>query len=507
MANQKLSTTPGFINSAASVNALSASTWITDHDFLQIDEESWMPSQQSGETYHDHQSKLTTNATLDQDYNYGPAARGGDLTEESFWHQTDTGHASDVVQCSNNQFGISLGASHQPQNRIYYSACPFQVDDSGNITKGTVSSTGNSSGYNYSGDSWHSVGHNNHTGGSIQGIPANSASTIWYQRVHWAGSYYMMTWGARFNTSNTVATIDRTTNGDIQDAYPGINNPTGIPVANWGLTGGATQTPYYHTVGYNGNNYSQWSRWSYNSGSYPNYNTAATIKSHNQIMSGTLPVPQSWDCGWDHSAGYFYANTTDSLGWGLIDSGGNRADKADNIAFAFPKQGSSKRVALLPLRFKSDLVIWLNWETGEYYAVNPSGTTTAQSVGSPLQMTVPARQRMRQVPPNYNVWHYSEKPIRTPVTVGTVSTLYTSCNWKNGLMIKKWTWDSASNALDMTFVYAAPRMGVPGDMKFERYRFAGTNQNILVNTTVTNGALITVKTYDLTKMFTTLGIS
>ena len=317
----------------------------------------------------------------------------------------------------------------------------------------------------------------------------------------------MMTWGARFNTSNTVATIDRTSNGDIQDAHPGIDNPAGVPIGNWGLTGGATQTPYYHIVGYNGSNYSQWSRWSYNSGSYPSYNTAATIKTHNVIGSGTIPVPQAWDCGWDHSAGYFYHTTTDSFGWGLMDYGGNRADQADNIQTAFPKQGSSYRVALLPLRFKSDLVIWLNWESGEYYAVNPSGTTPAQSIGSPLQMTVAARQRMRQVQPNYNVSHYSEKPIRTPVTVGTVSTIYTSCNWKGGLMIKKWTFDSASNALDMTFAYAAPRIGLPGHLKFERYRFAGTNQNILVNTTVTNGALITVKTYDVSKMFTALGIS
>ena len=507
MANQKLSRTPGYTNSAEAIDALSASSWITDHDFTQIDEEAWMPNQQSGETYHDHQAKFTTTSSLTQDYSYGPAASETDLTEESLWFQTDTGHASDVVQCSNNQFGISLGASHQPQNRIYYSACPFQVDDNGAITKGTVSSTGNSSGYNFDGDSWHASGFNNHTGSSVQGIPANSASTVWYQRVHWNGSYYMMTWGARFNTSNAVATIDKTSNGDVQDAYPGINNPAGVPIGNWGLTGGATQTPYYHTVGYNGSNYSQWSRWSYNSGSYPNYNTAATIKTHNVISSGTIPVPQAWDCGWDHSAGYFYHTTTDSFGWGLMDYGGNRADQADNIQTAFPKQGSSHRVALLPLRFKSDLVIWLNWESGEYYAVNPSGTSPAQSVGSPLQMTVAARQRMRQVQPNYNVSHYSEKPIRTPVTVGTVSTIYTSCNWKGGLMIKKWTFDSASNALDMTFAYAAPRLGLPGELGFDRFRFAGTNQNILVNATINRGSLITVKTYDLSKMFTSLGIS
>ena len=357
MANQKLSRTPGFINSAANLNALSASSWITDHDFVQIDEEAWMPNQQSGETYHDHQAKFTTNSSLSQDYNFGPAARGRDLTEESIWFQTDTGNASDVVQCSKNQFGISLSASHQPQNRIYYSACPFQVDDSGNITKGTVSSTGNSSGYSINGNSWHTEGFNNHTSGSVQGIPANSASTAWYQRVHWNGGYYMMSWGARFNTSNTVATIDRNSNGDVQDAYPGINNPAGIPIGNWGLTGGVSQTPYYHTVGYNGSNYAQWSRWSWNSGSYPSYNTAATIKSHGQIMNGTIPVPHAWDCGWDRSCGYFYANTTDSIGWGLMDHGGNRADKSDNIQTAFPKQGSSMRVPLLPLRFKSNLVI------------------------------------------------------------------------------------------------------------------------------------------------------
>ena len=102
MANQKLSRTPGYTNSAEAIDALSASSWITDHDFTQIDEEAWMPNQQSGETYHDHQAKFTTTSSLTQDYSYGPAASETDLTEESLWFQTDTGHASDVVQCSNN---------------------------------------------------------------------------------------------------------------------------------------------------------------------------------------------------------------------------------------------------------------------------------------------------------------------------------------------------------------------------------------------------------------------
>ena len=509
MANQKLSRTPGFINSASNLNALSASSWITDHDFVQIDEEAWMPNQQSGETYHNSRAEFTTqiDGSVDNDERSGAGrSQRGELGDNYRLWQDDTGNGSDIVQVSKNQFGISLSAKANSQNRIYYSACPFQVDDTGVITKGTVSSSGNSSGTACDGDSWHSVGFNNSTGSSINGIPANSATTVWYQRVHWNGSYYMMTWGARFNTSNTVATMDRTTNGDIQDAHPGINNPKGVPIGNWGLSGGQNNTPYYHTVGYNGSQYSQWSRWSYNSGSYPNYNTATTIKTHGDQGSATIPVPQTWDCQWDHLAGYFYHTQSNEFGWGLIGADGARADVSDNLQTSFTKQGRADNFTLLPLRFKSDLVVWLNYESGQYYTCT-GDNTTVQSNGSPLEMTVAARQRLRQVPPNFNGWHYSEKPIRTPVTVGTVTTLYTSCNWHQGLMIKKWTWDSSTNVLDMTYAYAAPRLGLPGNLMFERYRFAGANQNILVNATIDKGALITVKTYDVSKMFTSLGIS
>lgn len=509
MANQKLSRTPGFINSAANLNALSASSWITDHDFTQIDEEAWMPSQQSGETYHDSRAEFTTqiDGSVDNDERSGAGrSQRGELGDNYRLWQDDTGNGSDIVQVSKNQFGVSLSAKANSQNRIYYSACPFQVDDTGIITKGTVSSSGNSSGTACDGDSWHSVGFNNSTGSSINGIPANSATTVWYQRVHWNGSYYMMTWGARFNTSNTVATMDRTTNGDIQDAYPGINNPKGVPIGNWGLSGGQSNTPYYHTVGYNSNQYSQWSRWNYNSGSYPNYNTNTTIKTHGAQSSATIPVPQTWDCQWDHLAGYFYHTQSNEFGWGLIGADGARADISDNLTTSFTKQGRADNFTLLPLRFKSDLVVWLNYESGQYYT-NAGDNAIVQSNGSPLEMTVAARQRMRQVPPNFNGWHYSEKPIRTPVTVGTVTTLYTSCNWQQGLMIKKWTWDSSTNVLDMTYAYAAPRLGLPGNLIFERYRFAGTNQNILVNATIDKGSLITVKTYDVSKMFTSLGIT
>ena len=505
MANQKLSRTPGFINSASNLNALSASSWITDHDFVQIDEEAWMPSQESGETYHNSRASFTTqvDGSLDNDER---SYRGYREDREYRVWQDDTGNGSDIAQVSKNQFGIGLSAKNNSQNRIYYSACPFQVDDNGAITKGTVSSVGNSSGVQCDGDSWHSVGHNNSTGSSINGIPANSATTIWYQRVDWAGSYYMMTWGARYNTSNTVATIDRTTNGDIQDAHPGINNPAGVPIGNWGLTGGQNNTPYYHTVGYNGSQYSQWSRWNYNSGGYPSYNTNSTLKTHGAPSSATIPAPQYWDCQWDHVSAYFYHTQSYEFGWGLCGRDGSRADFSDNMQSSFPKQGRADHFAVFPLRLKSDLIVWLNYETGEYYTGDCT-TALNQSNGSPLQMTVAARQRMRQVPPNFNGWHYSEKPIRTPVTVGNVTTLYTSCNWKGGFMVKKWTFDAGTNVLDMTFAYAAPRLGLPGELGFDRFRFAGTNQNILVNATINRGSLITVKTFDVSKMLTSLGIS
>ena len=74
-------------------------------------------------------------------------------------------------------------------------------------------------------------------------------------------------------------------------------------------------------------------------------------------------------------------------------------------------------------------------------------------------------------------------------------------------MVKKWTYNSTGKVLTCDHEYASPLISNPGTIRFQRYRFAGTNQNILVNCTISDNSLLTVKTYDMSKMFTALGIS
>ena len=527
MANTKLSKTPGYISTPSDMGALEGQDWIYNHNFPIIAEDSWHPSDESGDTYH--------NVNSHSFESFDKTTTGLDA---------GSGKGSDLVQVSNNQFGIGMGCWNPDQNKIYYSLVPFQVSDAGAITKGTVSSTSNSSGKNLDGSQWHSVGFNNTTSGSIQGIPANSANVLWYGRQYWNGNYYMMSWGGRFNTSNTVATISRNDYSDYNSNYPrpknedkrsnnqlygwypeqhddieghSYNDTTftdrrreGHPDGNIVLTGGNGQTPYYHMIGHDTNSYSHWSRWSYNSGSYPSHNSSNNLATHNVRGSAGIPVAQTWDSPWDHVGGYYYYHTTRQFGFGLISSAGSQNTVATDMDTMFPKQGVKDKCFVIPLRFASNLVIWLNYKTGEFYTNNGVAATMVESIGSPNQMTPLEKQKMQEILPkfpSYNNGSYSEKPIRQPTTAGTVSTLYTSANWQGGLMIKKWTYNSTGKVLTCDHQYASPSRFNPGTVKFQRYRFAGTNQNILVNTTISDNSLLTVKTYDVSKMFTALGIS
>ena len=524
MATQKLSLKSGYVQSAANVGAVAKPDFIYDHEFPLIAEEAWHPNDQSGDTYHNKRSWSFETFVKDIDGSSNKA----------------TGKGSDIAQVSKNQFGIGMAAWNQSQDKLYYSGVPFQVSDAGAITKGTVSSQSNSSGSNCNGNMLHTVGFNNATAGSIQGIPANSSNVSWTGRMYWNGNYYMMTWGARFNTSNAVATMDRTTNGDYSTSYPwphnqrkwaegqtynfydeswedtidghNVNHPDrdGHPSGNWVMTGGASSTPYYYVLGHDTNNYSYYSRWSYNSGSHPSHNTSGQLASHGKKGCGGLPVPQYWDCGWNHTGGYYYFHTTRQLGFGLFNQSGSHNNVATDMSDLFPKAGSPMHCHVIGLRFKSDLCIWLNVKSGEFYTHDASANTLVEAVGSANQMSVLERQKMRDVRPlmpSYNNGSYTEKPIRTPVTVGTVSTLYTSCNWRNGLMIKKWTYNSTGKVLTCDYEYAVPRTNRPSSLQFQRYRFAGVNSNILVNATISDNSLLTVRTYDVSKMFTALGIS
>ena len=526
MTNTKLSKTAGYVSTAEDVGGISKPDWMYIHSFPLIDEEAWHPSEASGNSQHNAMS-----------HSFETFDKSGNGWEGS-------GKGSDIVQISDTQFGVGMGCYHQDQNRIYYSALPFQVDAAGAITKGTASSQDNSSGKEFDGSQYHQVGFANTTSGSVQGIPANSNNVIWYGRQFWSdGSWYMMTWGARFNTSNTVATLDRTTNSDYNSNYPrpmnldkvsrgntygwyeedwdgsieGSHDTTthqsrykeGWPSGNVVLSGGISQTPYYHIIGHDTNNYSYWSRWSYNSGSYPNHNTSTQLASSGTRASAGIPIAQYWDCGWDHLGGYYYHHTTRQFGFGLISSAGAQNTVSNDMLSMFPKQGVKDKCFVIPLRFASNIVIWLNYKTGEYYTNDGAANTMVESIGSPNQMTVIEKQKMQEVLPLFpscDNGSYTEKPIRTPTTTGTISTLYTSSNWKGGIMIKKWTYNSTGKVLTVDYQYASPNTMNPGTIKFQRYRFAGANKNILVNATISDNSQLTVRTYDVSQMFTALGI-
>ena len=468
----KLSTIAGFAGGADAEGALGAPGFVKSQDLPIIDEERWMPSQQGGNTYHNEQA----------------------------------GHnsMSELLQVNKNQFGVGMACYNSNQsNRIYHSICPFQVDNNGNITKGSVSSIENSSGTPIS-TQLHSAGFNNSTNTAIGNgeIAANSGSIVWYGRMYWGGSYYIMSWGGRVENSNTVSNHGRNTWTSSYDSnYP---HPNGGEIAKSG--GGSGNDPRYHIVGYDTNSYNHWSRWSYNGGNYPNHQTSSQLSSYSST-SAAYNVPQSYDCGWNWASCYRYYYTNDQFGWGVIDQGSSINNFSNNLRDSFPKQtGGGTSWQVVPLRFSEDKVIFANNQSGEYYTWNPSSTSMGQGNGSPKQMDVATKLKFCQSPvPSTFSW--SEQPIRTPSLEGSDKILYTSCNWNSGLMVRKYTLDSSDN-IGMEYAYANPYVAKPGSLTWGGnggYGFAGNNQQILVHTT-NYGNYVNIATYDLEKMFTSLGI-
>ena len=95
MANTKLSKTTGYISTPENLGAVAAPTWIYNHQFPIIAEDSWHPSDQSGDTYHNVSSYSYESMEKLNSFNGG------------------SGKGSDLVQVSNNQFGIGM-ASFRP---------------------------------------------------------------------------------------------------------------------------------------------------------------------------------------------------------------------------------------------------------------------------------------------------------------------------------------------------------------------------------------------------------
>ena len=77
----------------------------------------------------------------------------------------------------------------------------------------------------------------------------------------------------------------------------------------------------------------------------------------------------------------------------------------------FPKAGSPMHCHVIGLRFKSDLCIWLNVKSGEFYTHDASANTLVEAIGSANQMSVLERQKMRDVRPlmpSFNNGSYTE---------------------------------------------------------------------------------------------------
>ncbi len=101
-----------------------------------------------------------------------------------------------INKASATQFGINFQANNDiDTNKIYHVILPFQVDSSGNISKGSASTIENSSGTGFS-TTLCDKGFNNTTSGTIGGgnISPNTAGFVSYGRQYWSGSWQMMPW-------------------------------------------------------------------------------------------------------------------------------------------------------------------------------------------------------------------------------------------------------------------------------------------------------------------------
>ena len=413
----------------------------------------------------------------------------------------EAGHGNEhaIVQCSNEQFATAWRSNNSNQsNRIYWTIIPFQVDlNTGAVTKGVCATTENSSSTSVSTTFGCGQGHTNPTSDTVQGIPANSAHLNMYGRMHWSGSYNCMNWGGYINTAaNSVQSIGRNSNSDYSASYPHPSSGT------WVMSGGKTYTAYYHMVGYQQNSYIYQTRFEYASGA-PNYNTNNQLSTYTS-SGGAYPVPQTWDCGWDHHAGYWHHNTGSDYSFGLISATGD-VNNINTMQGCWPKMWNRTSYPITPFRMAEDKTVWMNNDTGEYYTQDPSATSFQQSTGSPLQMDAANFRRYKEVTPSS--WNKYEKPIRSPQTQNAKKTLYTSQWWKDGFMVKKYTLDD-SNVFEMEYAYANPYISKPGSLPGNNnfgYGWAGTNNNILVTAERQNHK-IRVRTYDLSKMFISMGI-
>tara|TARA_B100001029_G_scaffold177248_1_gene181593 strand:+ start:655 stop:2121 length:1467 start_codon:yes stop_codon:yes gene_type:complete len=434
----------------------------------------------------------------------------------SGWNQYARGQnaqSGNLNKASKNQFGFNLQSSNSNDtNRIYHVICPFQVSDNGNISKGTANTIENSSGTSMS-TTTVGRGFNNTTSSTIGNgnIGANTASFYAYGRQYWSGGYNMMSWGGTIGNSNTVTTHDRNAYSDYNSSYP---HPNG---GHFGRSGGGSQTPYYHMVGYDGNSYNYWSGWYYNSGSYPSHWTNSQIATYS-TTTGYHTFPLHEDSTWDDAGYYQYYYTTEQYGFGTVTTSGNQGNQYNNQRDMWTGLNVGNQWNNIGFRLKNDLAIVLNPTTWEFYAYNPS----SNSMGSRRQIPMADRRGWASqwvnassnlFPGSAGSWiGKNRKPWSEPTTAGNVTTydeLVPTADAR-GFAIRRVIYDSSTYSLSSKIIYQKSnnehtRLSYDHEVGFQPYTSnwsrAGVNGEILVGLEWQNPQQrVIVRTYDASNM-------
>jgi len=435
----------------------------------------------------------------------------------SGWSQyaSNFDRVGDLNKAGKNQFGVNfLSNNSTDTNKIYHTIVPFQVDDNGIISAGSGNTIENSSGTSVS-TTFCGRGFNNSSSTPIGSgnIGANTAGFISYGRMHWNGSYYCMSWGGTIGMSNTVTVHDRTPNSDYTSSYPHPNE--GI----FGRSGGGTQTPYYHIVGYDGNSYNYWSGWYYNSGSHPSHWTQNQLATYSST-SGFHNFPQADDSNWDWAGYYKYYYTGDQYGFGTVSTGGNQSNQVNSMRSMWTGKRSGTHWNFLGWRMKQDLAIVYDWRNHEYYTWNPTSTNAmVEGYGSPKKVLMADRNDFNAAINGVSSWltdnqgNYTmrqRKPWAEPTVNGTTSTndevIYDD---RYGMAVRRIRYDSATSRLTSKIIYHRPvTRGNKFDVStkgpyFENTQWAraGSSDNILVTVQYEDTpSKFIVRTYDATSM-------
>ena len=437
----------------------------------------------------------------------------------SGWNQyaQNISNIGDLNKASKNQFGFNFTSNNSNDtNRIYHTIVPFQVDDNGTITSGTANTIENSSSTSIS-TTFCRRGFNNTTPNTIGSgnIPGNCAGFVCYGRMHWSGSYQMMSWGGRIGNSNTVTTHDRNNYSDYTSSYPHPNEGT------FGMNGGGSNTPYYSIVGYDGSSYNYWSGWYYNSGSYPSHWTNNQLATYSST-AGFHNMPQADDCQWDWAGYYKYYYTSDQQGWGTVTTTSSQSNQVNTQRSMWTNLRNGTNWYITGYRMSPTLAIIFNYQTMEFYTWNPTGNSTVEGYGSPKKVAMADRANFLAsndwsdlYNSNTGSWNQRvRKPWKEPTAVGdqyTNDELIKDNN--NGFAIRRVTYNNGSSLLKSRIIYHKPftdgnRMDYPNNGYYSnqaQWSRAGVDGNILVTWEYRDTpARFIVRTFDITNMLNKL---